>query len=498
MEKPMAPDERDRMFDKALARHLRSAAPAGEASDISSPSASQSSACPDPETLAAYHERALLPEQLNSLKEHIVGCANCQTVLAQLEMTDQISLQAAEEEQVFAHAVAAPAAAASNPASASSPEARARKSRRLLRFRGARWPWLAPAGAIAAGLLVWIALHDNQPLAPPSLSERESKMAKNQAPAPIPSDAIKPPQSLASEKPAVILPRPQAAAGEPAFADGREASSATKQIQKLGGAAGARSADSKTHEEFRAEKDRQRDTLADQVTAGHRADLDDKVLAETLRKKEDARAQTEKLQAETAEVQNAQIQNQNNNYISPRVAGPSPLNQAQSSTKAKSTGAAAAAAPAPAPPPPSPAEVSGAVAGHTETGSLIVARSISNSRLFSSPGSNFFWRVGRGGLIEFSKNSGSSWSRQTSGVLVDLLTGSAPSDQVCWIVGQVGAVLRTTDGGAHWKIIPSPLAEDLGGIRATDALHATIWNARATKSFETSDGGLTWKPVPNP
>jgi len=93
---------------------------------------------------------------------------------------------------------------------------------------------------------------------------------------------------------------------------------------------------------------------------------------------------------------------------------------------------------------------------------------------------------------------GSSWSRQISGVLVDLLTGSAPSDQVCWIVGQVGAVLRTTDGGAHWKIIPSPLAEDLGGIRATDALHATIWNARATKSFETSDGGLTWKPVPNP
>jgi len=127
-------------------------------------------------------------------------------------------------------------------------------------------------------------------------------MAKNQAPAPIPSEAIKPPQSLASEKPAVILPRPQAAAGEPAFADGREASSATK----LGGAAGARSADSKTHEEFRAEKDRQRDTLADQMTAGHRADLDDKVLAETLRKKEDASAQSAKVQAETVEVQNGQ------------------------------------------------------------------------------------------------------------------------------------------------------------------------------------------------
>jgi photosystem II stability/assembly factor-like uncharacterized protein len=83
-------------------------------------------------------------------------------------------------------------------------------------------------------------------------------------------------------------------------------------------------------------------------------------------------------------------------------------------------------------------------------------------------------------------------------VLVDLLTGSAPSDQVCWIVGRVGAILLTTDGGAHWKALHSPLAEDLGGVRATDALHATIWNARATRSFQTSDGGLTWTPVPSP
>jgi hypothetical protein len=498
MEKPMAPDERDRMFDKALARHLRSAADAGEASGISSASASQSAACPDPETLAAYHERSLLPEQLNSLKEHIVGCANCQTVLAHLEMTDEIPLQGAEVEHVFAQAAAAPAAAASSPAPASSPEARARKSRRVLLFRGARWQWLAPAGAIAAGLLVWVAIHENQRMPAPSLNENETKMAKNQAPAPIPSGAILPPQSSTPAKPSVILTRPQAPASEPAFADGRAASDAAKQIQKLGGAAGRRSANSQINQELRVQKDRQRDAATDQMMAANRADLDSKVLAETLRKKEDARAEAEKLQADTAEQQNAQIQNQNNNYVAPRVAGPAPMGQMQSAAKAKSASAAASAAPAPSAPPPPPAEVGGAVSGHANTGSLIVARSVSNSRLFSSPGSNVFWRVGRGGLIEFSKNGGSSWSRQTSGVLVDLLTGSAPSDQVCWIVGRVGALLLTTDGGAHWKVISSPLTEDLGGVRATDVLHATIWNARGTKSFETSDGGLTWKPVPNP
>ncbi len=88
--------------------------------------------------------------------------------------------------------------------------------------------------------------------------------------------------------------------------------------------------------------------------------------------------------------------------------------------------------------------------------------------------------------------------RQPSGVLVDLLTGSATSETVCWIVGRAGAILLTTDGGRQWKLLSSPLKEDLGGIRATDALHATIWNARGTKYFVTSDGGLTWQPAVHP
>src|SRR5258707_11511933 len=110
----MAPDERDRSFDKALARHLGSAAPAGQAAEIPGAFASQGGACPDPETLAAYHERSLLPEQLNSLKEHLVTCANCRTVLAHLETTDQIPLQAAQEGQVFAQTASAREVSASS------------------------------------------------------------------------------------------------------------------------------------------------------------------------------------------------------------------------------------------------------------------------------------------------------------------------------------------------------------------------------------------------
>src|SRR6202795_3662148 len=157
-----------------------------------------------------------------------------------------------------------------------------------------------------------------------------------------------------------------------------------------------------------------------------------------------------------------------------------------------------AASTSPAVPPAAPAAVGGAAPTYNSSASLEVAREISNPRLISPPGSSVIWRAGRSGLIELSKDGGSSWSRQKSGALADLLTGSAPSDKVCWIVGRVGAILLTTDGGPHWKVVRSPLAEDLGGVRASDAQHATIWNARATKSFQTSDGGLTWTPVPSP
>jgi hypothetical protein len=157
-----------------------------------------------------------------------------------------------------------------------------------------------------------------------------------------------------------------------------------------------------------------------------------------------------------------------------------------------------AASAAPAAPPPQPGAVGGVVSSYNDSLALETARAISNPRLISAPGSSVIWRAGRAGRIELSKDGGASWSSQTSGVLADLLTGSAPTDQVCWIAGRGGALLLTTDGGAHWKVLQSPLAEDLGGVRASDAQRATIWNARSTKSFQTSDGGLTWTPVPSP
>jgi hypothetical protein len=53
-------------------------------------------------------------------------------------------------------------------------------------------------------------------------------------------------------------------------------------------------------------------------------------------------------------------------------------------------------------------------------------------------------------------------------------------------------VLLTTDGGKHWKPVSTPITEDLGGIHATDSLHASIWDVPNRKSYQTNDGGASW------
>ena len=115
-----------------------------------------------------------------------------------------------------------------------------------------------------------------------------------------------------------------------------------------------------------------------------------------------------------------------------------------------------------------------------------------------APGGTVLWRLRSNGKIERSVDSGVNWSRQNSGVNAELLAGSAPSDAVCWVVGRAGTILRTTDGGGHWSRVVSPIPGNVGGIRAVDAMHATVFGVGGEGKgggFATSDGGVTWAPV---
>jgi hypothetical protein len=487
MEKPMASEGRDRNFDKALARHLRSAAASKEAANLSAGAASQGGACPDSEILAAYHERSLLPEEMNSWKEHIVGCTNCQTILTQLEATDEIPLQAAAKDKVLSAkdselVLAAPQLETSPELPAPSDNRRVAtatlpaKSRRAQLLRGARWQWLAPAGALAAGLLLWVAWHENKA---PSLPVPASiKIAANE-PASAPSPPAQP--ALAPSPVPASISKPQSVLDDRTRASSRAELDSLKQRQSADFGAIAAPTKRDADREGGARKDAVLGAPANLPLEPTPGDLDAKLVGGAVQEKVELQAQ-----AANVQTQNAQSQNQYNN-VAPKVSGPAPLGQAEAAKKMK-----AAASPAPR-----QEAASGGVAGFNAAASTELV-AVSNPRLISPPGSSVMWRVGRAGLVEYSKDGGSSWSRQTSGVLVDLSTGTALSDKVCWIVGRVGAILLTTDGGEHWKSVASPIAEDLGGVHAADALHATIWNARNTKTFETSDGGLTWKRIIHP
>jgi hypothetical protein len=490
MEKLMAPDQRDQNFDKALARHMRSVASSGEAANSPAEPGLQRGTCPDAETLAAYHERSLLTEEMNSWKTHIVGCAHCQMILAQLEATENIPLHAAEKEEVLAMKKpelaasvrglgAVPMAAASQGRPAAD-AAQPRKARSVRLSSGPRWLWLAPAGAIAAGLLVWISLHENQQPRFPSLDE--TKIAKKQEP-PAPTSPAATRVPAAAPPVQLSQPKPPSAADELTSSNGSIGEESLKQRERTQITPKLAPPMLSKEKENGVRKDAQRDSSVALNGRADKAELDAKTSSA-------AAQQNAEVQAQSAPVSNYQY--------NAKVPGPAPLSQAQAQVPARKKSEANAPVPAA---PPAAGGVAGGVTAATTSNQIGAATEmvmvVSDPHLIYAPGSNSMWRTGPAGLIEFSPNGGSSWSRQTSGVLVELLTGSAPSDKVCWIVGRVGAILLTPDGGAHWELIPSPLKEDLGGVQATDALHATIWNVRSTKSFETSDGGLTWRRVAN-
>ncbi len=108
---------------------------------------------------------------------------------------------------------------------------------------------------------------------------------------------------------------------------------------------------------------------------------------------------------------------------------------------------------------------------------------------FQSPPPVVAWNVGADGLIQRLGPGG--WESLPSGTSVDLLAGSAPSAQVCWVVGKNGTVLRTIDGGNRWQPITPPAPVDLVKIETSGPDSATVTTADG-RQFSTTDGGRNW------
>jgi hypothetical protein len=547
-------DDRDQNFEKALAGSLRSsnAAPGND--------------CVDAETLAAYHDRLLDPEEMAHRKAHIASCERCQEILAQLEATDGIAVEAdrdllldqlvveipetepaggakqpppptrAATETAATHETApqpeqpveagasvelesefildpkllhdpelVPASAAapsSEPsrvaAAAPVPLAAARMTpaaSQTITFRSPRQDrpkmvrFVAIAGVLAAALILWFVYRDQS---------KESEIALNR-----PASKIElPPQSLASP---------------PQTGDKTETSSSGSN------SANSASSAAPTAQPQQAPSKTPTDSAASALDEGKNALDAAKALEQKSRK--DAAGQPQAFIPGRDESGAAAglyspravprtvpkpAQLSANSLKNASTASQSPVDKALADAKAVLQPSANSSSGIPPTPPPArtkmnpgvvteSVEVVSSAAQVTSTAPADSLSKPASGRISSAltplsvpaPSGKTIWRIGQAGVIQRSTNSGTTWSIQPSGVVTDLIAGSAYSDQVCWLVGRNGTILRTTNGGATWQKLTSPSNVDLLAVFSINADSATVTDA-AGRAFETTTAGAHW------
>src|SRR6266849_2969169 len=455
----MAADDRDQSFEKALEGHLRA--------DATASGSSAHGACADAETLAAYHEGLLAPDQVASTKQHLHACARCQEILAHLQATDEIPLAAAEagaQQLIPAASAAKPAVHVFKPRSAS------------------LWRWVAPAGALAAVLLGWVAVRENTPVRMPAQAEVASKsVPATSAPSSPPSSGDAAGVARAAGAGGPDGTRTYAPSPHNNLADQRR-SALSKEKDSMTALQSAPS--------FTSREQLPDDSLHRYAPAAPRSDLSPKAENDRIRVLPARPLEQKQLDEKADSLYTA--------AAAPQPAPPTgAVAGALSSPTAESSAARskAFAKKVAAPPPPAATRQEQQIGGMSrcnENAEVRLANSISDVTI-SAPGGAVAWRVGSAGIIENSSDAGKNWTPQPSGVSTDLLAGSAPSDKICWIVGRAGTILRTTDGGAHWQKIRSPVQEDIRSIIAENARQATI--SVTNGAYETLDAGATWNKL---
>ena len=491
----MPHDDRDRTFEKALARHLRSSSSSGTEGAASAGAPLES--CPDAEILAAYHERTLSSGELIFWKSHVVSCSHCQFVLAHLVATDKIALDVPPAKD--------PLLAGERTLSRKPRDHHSRFSNGEKRPPSWRWVLLIPAGAIAAGLVAYISLQ-------PPRSSHTSPSSSVEVAENRPSPAISPSAKTAPTLPGEAKEKDQSAAPTGGAITGAASSNRNEspkalqdKAQLIQQAPNRSSANAPQGPSVSMQKQQQQQ-LAPRLAAGASGDtqaLDKK----KLEAQAPARTpQNGRLAASPAPPPPPPTPQEQPGFVADgslaapsaeKVSPPAPaLNAAAPRAKSVNTDTVASTA--------ETVEISSgaqSAASQADSRAMLRAAALQNPHVFVAPDGKHLWRLGSAGSLERSNDEGLKWSPQSSGVNADLLAGSAPSARVAWVVGNSGTILRTIDGGAHWTKLDSPVTNNLTGVRATDAFHASVWfvadpQTGLIKTYETADGGATWSAVP--
>jgi Photosynthesis system II assembly factor YCF48 len=479
-EQVMALDDRERNFEKALKRELR----ANGAGGLD---------CPDAETLAAYHERMLSPEEMAAQKSHFAACPRCQEILATLEVTEAIPGGVEDSEKVLEKAAPVLARIGDLAASAKSASVREMPQRRTyLR-------WAVPAGAIAAGLLVWIAINTSRP----------AKTAIQNAPVQVAENREEKEQRLSATKPMAEAQAPSSTMADKVTKNGR-----TYTRQELDALASGGQA---------KPLERKQSGVASNYAHGPRM---------TQNQMQNQIQNNGKIVAQGKSVDQfdysaGALPNPGRNEAAVAQNAPRPSKQAR-----------AEAAAAPGPPAPSVAAkeddararkdldtqaatqmvvVTGEAASVADEKEEEENAKAALKKLKAAPGVGgfagtslrdsgqgglleivtpdpkvFWFGLANGGLVMKTEDGGKTSKRQGIGEGIKVLAGSAVDTKTCWLIAEKGIVLRTVDGGKHWTKMIAPEVAEFTSITATDALRATITDAGGKVRYSTSDGGATW------
>jgi anti-sigma factor RsiW len=496
----MPAEDHDRLFEKALAQHLRADAGAGN------------SACLDAEMLAAYYEGVLSEEETSAAKNHLVSCPRCREIVAQLAATQSVSELRNQEDELVAGALlrpkndevygqaSAPRVSTRAPKETESSVAYfPRKKKWLLR-------WAAPAAAIAAGVLLYVGARDfrsqtkrTEPA--PQIAENREDNARardSYAATGVPQNAPRtPPQSTPKQKDDDLAAKVsrQQAAGKPAPG---------VLLDEL--------------ESLRGKAEPPKDSKAEKKSAPPMKSGTPMIGGNANTAQSGGRIPAIEQSKNLAKAKSFDAADKSG------VAG-SPQNEHEAeqrqSLQAQASGAATGAPAVPAsspPPPPAPPPSASPQVTDTETAPLVTTETVEVTSApkkkeadlpamsrnvmsilglapsgMTAQNGNSIWRFGEHGAIAHSSDGGKTWKPQVTAVAATLISGSAPAKNICWISGAAGTLLRTTDGGKHWQLIITPIAGDLGGVLASDGKHANIWDAAHRETYQTSNGGKTWE-----
>lgn len=460
----MPSEDRDPKFERALAQHLRGGPAQAN--------------CPDAETLAAYHERNLSLGEMARWKLHISACEACQEALALVEATgNQLTEDWEKREIPVLEAVSTPGAplagipkqsarlsASSAPRATPSPVT-------IKQRRPALLGWAIPLGAVAAGVLVFIGLYEQR--RPMMKHDANTEMARNQPPA-APGRIL---DQQADKVEGRLEPKDE----------GLQSAEMSRQKTKQAPAAAP---PAKPGDQARGAGDAPREFR--DLTAGG---------AYLAKKTPTPAPQPPVPRIATEDSTDAAISGK----ARVPAAAPPPARMAYSGSVGGAAGGPPARADLKAAVPPGTQKVTveSAAAPDTETSAMMMKQGAMSQSvevigadiigLILTPDNRVFWKLEPAGTLQLTTDGGKKWKSLETGVNASLTAGFAPSSHVCWIAGKAGTLLLTTDRGRHWTRISTPVSSDLGGVRAADAKHASIWDAANRVSYETSDGGATWK-----